>query len=88
MLTILTGGRFGEETFRAELLEQMSGQIGRQHGGSERQGTAMAKAERVLAEELRRRGWNDAELSRQRKADGVKLDMAQRLRSETTMTSA
>ena len=82
------GWCFGEETFRAELLEQMSGQIGRQHGGSERQETAMAKAERVLAEELRRRGWNDVELSRRRKADGLKLDIAQRLRSETTMTWA
>jgi hypothetical protein len=82
------GWCFGEETFRAELLEQMSGQIGTQHGGRERQETAMAKAERLLAEELERRGWSGEELSRRRKADGAKLDMAQRLRSETTMTWA
>ena len=82
------GWCFGEETFRAELLEQMSGQIGTQHGGRERQETAMAKAERLLAEELERRGWSEEELSRRRKADGAKLDMAQRLRSETTMTWA
>jgi len=82
------GWCFGEETFRAELLEQMGGQIGTQHGGSERQETATAKAERLLAEELQRRGWDEEELTRRRKADGMKLDLAQRLRSETTMTWA
>ena len=80
------GWCFGEETFRAELLEQMSGQIGTQHGGSERQETALAKAERLLAEELRQRGWDEEELMRRRKADREKLAMAQRLRTETTMT--
>lgn len=82
------GWCFGEETFRAELLEQMSGQIGAQHGGSERQETAMAKAERLLTEELRRRRWNNQELARRRKADEEKLEIAKRLRSETTMTWA
>jgi len=82
------GWCYGEETFRAELLEQMGRQIGTQHGGSERQETAMAKAERLLAEELQRRGWSDEELSRRRKADRGKLEIAERLRSETTMTWA
>jgi len=82
------GWCFGEESFRVELLEQMSGKIGMQHGGGERQETATAKAERLLSEELHQRGWNDEELARRRKADWEKLEIAQRLRSETTMTWA
>ena len=82
------GWCFGEESFRAELLGQMSDQIGAQHGGSERREAATAKAERLLSEELEQRGWTDEELARRRKADGEKLDIAERLRSETTMTWA
>jgi REP element-mobilizing transposase RayT len=80
------GWCIGEETFRAELLEQMSRQIGALHGGSERREAATAKAERLLSEELEQRGWTDEELARRRKADGEKLEIAQRLRLETTMT--
>ncbi len=82
------GWCFGEAAFRAELLEQMSGQIRTQHGGRERQETAVAKAERLLAEELQQRGWSDEELTHRRKADREKLDIAHRLRTETTMTWA
>ena len=80
------GWCFGEESFRAELLEQMSGQIRTQHAGSERQETAVAKAERLLSEEMEQRGWKEEELKRRRKADREKLEVAERLRSETTMT--
>jgi hypothetical protein len=45
-----------------------------------------AKAERLLAEELRRVRWTEADLRRHRKGDGRKLKMALRLRRETTMT--
>lgn len=82
------GWYFGEETFRAELLEQMSRQIQPQHGGSERQETAMAKAEQLLSEELEQRGWDEVELARRRKADREKVEIAERLRQETTMTWA
>ena len=75
----------GEKQFRAELLEQMSGKLGSHHGGSERQETAEAKADRILAEELRRRGWNDEALKQRRKQDAEKIQMARRLRAETTM---
>jgi hypothetical protein len=82
------GWCLGEESFRAELLEQMSGQIQAQHAGRELQETAAAKAERVLAEELQGRNWNEEELARRRKADREKLEIAGRLRQETTMTWA
>jgi len=80
------GWCFGEEQFRAELLEQMSDKMGTHHGGAERAETAVAKAQRLLSEELQKRGWNVAELGRRRKGDEQKVQMAQRLRNETTMT--
>ena len=79
---------FGEETFRAELLAQMSERVGAHHGGSERVETTAAKAERILGEELQRRGWNAQELARRPKSNEDKIKMAHRLRSETTMTWA
>ena len=39
-----------------------------------------------MAEDLRRRGWREAELTLRRKADPAKVEMAWRLRRETTMT--
>jgi hypothetical protein len=48
--------------------------------------TRVAHAERVLQEELSRRGWNEAELERRRKGDPEKVQLAGQLRSRTTMT--
>jgi hypothetical protein len=39
-----------------------------------------------LAEELRRRGWDEDELRRRKKSDQGKAEIAQRLRRETTVT--
>jgi len=64
----------------------MSGKMGAHHGGSERAETAEAKAERILAKEMRRLGWGSAELKHRRKGDVKKIRVAQRLRRETTMT--
>ena len=80
------GWCFGEEQFRAELLEQMRGKLGAHQGGVERAESALAKAERVLSEELQGRGWDAADLERQRKGDEQKIQVAKRLRTETTMT--
>jgi REP element-mobilizing transposase RayT len=82
------GWCFGEEQFRMELLEQMSGKIGAHHGGGERIETAKAQAERIVAEEMARRRWSAAELEQRRKADAEKIKIARRLRDETTMTWA
>ena len=43
-------------------------------------------AERVLKEELARRGWTEADLGRRRKGDPEKVEIASRLRARTTMT--
>jgi len=80
------GWCLGDKQFRQELLEQMGQRIGRNHGGDERYETAEQQAERIVLEELRRRKWNESELTRRRKGDGEKLALARRLRNETTMT--
>ncbi len=85
---IRRGWCFGDEEFREELLEKVSTQAGPHHYGEELRESAAAKAERVLAEELRRRGWQEGELAGRRKGDPAKVAIAERLRRETTMTLA
>ena len=80
------GWCLGDEQFRAELPGQMSGKPGVQHGGSERQETAEAKAKRILAGEFRRRGWDVEALNQRRKRDAEKIQRARRLRTGTTMS--
>ena len=83
---IRRGWCLGDQEFRAELLEQMGARLGRHHGGGERRETEAARAERLVAEELERRGWGGKELARRRKGDRQKVGLARRLRGETTMT--
>jgi uncharacterized protein YoaH (UPF0181 family) len=44
------------------------------------------KAEQIVAEELRRRKWEEANLVKRRKGDPEKVKMALRLRRESIMT--
>ena len=80
------GWCLGEETFRQELLAQMGGQMGEHHYGAERAESVEDKAGRIVAEELKRAGWTEAELPLRPKGDPVKLAAATRLRKETTVT--
>jgi REP element-mobilizing transposase RayT len=80
------GWCLGDKTFRTELLQQMVQRMGPHHGGEEQQETAEEHAHRILAEELRRRKWDCLQLQRRRKGDKEKLQIAARLRGETTMT--
>ena len=80
------GWCLGEETFRQELLAQMSERMGAEHYGEERAQTAEAMAEQIIAEELKRRRWKEAELKTRPKGDAAKVALAARLRAETTMT--
>ena len=80
------GWCLGSEEFRRELLEQMETKMGRHHGGVERQETAEQRANRMLAEELNRRGWDAEELKRRKKNDHTKAEIARRLRQQTTVT--
>ena len=59
--------------------------MGRHHGGLERRESAERRAETIVNEELKRRGWDRNELKRRRKADPSKVQVARRLRKERTM---
>ena len=76
----------GAEAFRKELLAQMSERLGVEHFGEERAETAEALAERIIAEELKRQRWQEADLETQSKGHSVKVALAVRLRAETTLT--
>ncbi len=80
------GWCFGNEHFREELLAQVEGGAGEYHYGSEIQEAAESKAGRIIAEELRRSLWTEAELALRRKGDPGKIQIARRLREETTVT--
>ena len=80
------GWLVGSEGFRKQMLEQIEDKIGARHSGELRQGTAEAKAERIVAEELRRLKWLESDLAFRRKSDPAKLGIAARLRRETTLS--
>jgi putative transposase len=83
---IRRGWCFGEKTFRQELLAQMTERMGAEHYGEERLEMAEAKAERIIAEELKRRRWKAADLAKRAKGDPAKVKIAGRLREETMVT--
>jgi hypothetical protein len=60
--------------------------VGQHHFGQIRLEVAQAKAERIIGEELRRLGWQEADLASRRKRDPDKLEIAVRLRMETTLS--
>ena len=64
----------------------MEGGLGQHHAGELRLEAAQAKADRLVAEELRRHGWSAEDLVRRLKNDPCKLAIAVRLRRETTLT--
>jgi hypothetical protein len=83
---IRRGWRFGSEEFVARLLDRIDGSSGesqtkRAYGESMQQ-----RAERIIAEGLKEAGWNAGHLRAERKGHQVKVELARRLRSETTMT--
>jgi hypothetical protein len=80
------GWCLGSSGFKREMLLRMASGLGEHHSGELRRGSAEAKAEGILAEELKRLGWKEAELKSRRKNDPDKLEIAARLRRETTLT--
>ena len=83
---IRRGWCLGEEKFREELLMQMSERMGAEHYGEELAETAEALAELIIAAELKRWRWQEADLKTRTEGDSVKVTLAARLRAETTMT--
>jgi REP element-mobilizing transposase RayT len=80
------GWFLGEAQFKEELLAQAAGRVGANHYGVDRQETGTVQAERIVTEELKRRGWTEADLARRRKGDAGKVAIAGRVREQTTMT--
>ena len=80
------GWCLGSEEFRAKMLEAMEPRLGDHHSGQLRRESAQAKAERIVAEALRQARWQEGDLRQRPKSDPVKLELASRLRRETTLT--
>ena len=83
---IRQGWFLGGTELKRRLLERMAEEVREHHTGVEKQETDEQKAERILAEELRRRRWNETELGKRRKTDPRKVQIALRLRRETVQT--
>jgi hypothetical protein len=80
------GWCLGSEDFKQQKLEEIDGQVGQHHFGEMRLEVAQEKAQRIIVEELSRLGWPEAELALRRKRDPSKLEIAVRLRKETTLS--
>ena len=79
------GWCLGSEQFRQAMLERMDGKLGENHSGELHRETAEQKANRIVSEELSRRGWTESDLAAGRRSDPGKLAIAARLRKETTL---
>jgi putative transposase len=82
------GWCLGGEEFRQELLEQVNSRPGPSHFGEALRESEEARAERLVAEGLKRLKWNEEELKARRKGEPKKLKLALALRSQTTMPLA
>jgi REP element-mobilizing transposase RayT len=80
------GWCLGSLGFKREMLQRMEGSLGGHHAGELHRQVADAKAERIIAEELQHHGWREEDLLMRRKNDPAKLDIAARLRMETTLS--
>ena len=76
----------GSEEFRKELLERMSAWAAPSHYGAELRESEEEKAVRIIAQEIQRLKFPKIDLSRLSKGDPCKIQIARRLRQETTMT--
>ena len=83
---LLRGWCLGSDEFRQEMLGKMEGKLGDHHAGELKQESAAAKAEKIIAEELKAAGWHQADLQVRLKSDPTKLKIAARLRRETTLS--
>jgi len=83
---LLRGWYLGGEEFRKELLSQMNERRGPEHFGPEIRKSEEQKANRLIATALKGLGWKPGDLVRSRKGAPEKVQIALRLRRETTMT--
>ena len=79
------GWCLGSEEFRQKMLELMDGKLGENHSGELHRESTEQRANRIIAEELSRRGWEESDLATRRRSDPGKVAIAARLRQETTL---
>src|SRR5437762_1787313 len=70
------GWCLGDEAFRKELLVQIAERVGNSHYGEELRESDEEKAQRIVAEELKRLGWMEKDLRTHRKGDPRKVKVA------------
>jgi putative transposase len=85
---IRRGWFYGGDALKQELLAEVSKRTGQWLYGEAIQESAVAVAERIVGEELRRCKWAEPELASRPKGDALKVRIAERLRRETTVTLA
>ena len=83
---IRKGWFLGDAALREELLAAASERVGANHYGSDRRETGEAKARRLIAATLAQIGWKVSDLKKERKGAPEKVELARRLRKETTMS--
>lgn len=84
---IRRGWCLGADEFRRKLLAQADKKLEREHYGVARAEIGEGKAERILAEQLRRRRWTEETLAALPKGALGKVEIALRLRAETVQTT-
>jgi putative transposase len=83
---IRRGWFLGPAERKEELLKQMEGLGGENHYAEERRASREFLARGIIRERLEREGWTLKELRARRKGDKVKVELAERLRVETTVS--
>ncbi len=83
---IRRGWRFGAEDFLDQLADKMKPGVRGSHAADQVGESMRVKARRVLDEALSEAGLNDDDLMRMRKGAAFKIEVAARLRAETTLT--
>ena len=80
------GWRLGGELFLARILDRLDGKLGENHFAQERIDTTEAKAELIVQMGLKEIGWTEDDLRERKKGAPEKVQIARRLRSETTLS--
>jgi len=83
---IRRGWMTGSDEFRKELLAKMQERVGLSHYGAELQESEEEKARRIMTEEIRRLKVLKIDLGELSKGDWRKVEIARRLRKETTVS--
>jgi hypothetical protein len=76
----------GGEEFRQELLAQAKVRVGPNHFGSERRESAEERARRIIGEAMKKYALSKEKLESLPAGSGIKVELARRLRRETTMS--